>query len=79
MVLRRIFASMWPVAGRTAVGLAVIVLLWLGTLAHIEAERVAIRQAIVQDATSLSGVVEEAVVRVIDRVDRTLLFLRRSG
>ncbi len=79
MTLRRIYASLWPVAGRSAVGLAMIVLLWLGTLAHIEAERVAIRQAIVHDATSLSGVVEETVVSVVDRVDRTLLFVRRSG
>jgi diguanylate cyclase (GGDEF)-like protein len=55
-----------------------ILVIWVAALSHIANERFAARRAVVDDAASLSRVLEENVIRTVGEIDRALKFLRAS-
>lgn len=59
-------------------GLSMIVLLWIGTINHIETERQANTQVATQETANLSRLFAENVVRSISEIDKILQFLRHS-
>ncbi len=61
-----------------AFGIALLALLWWGTLTLIEIERAANRRSISSDTANLTRVFEQNVIRALSEVDKTLLFLRHA-
>ena len=61
-----------------AFGLSLLIVLWWGVLTLIEVERSANRRAIASDASNLSRVFEQNVIRSLSEIDKTLLYLRHS-
>jgi PAS domain-containing protein len=55
-----------------------ILVIWVAALSHIANERFAARRAVIDDAASLTRVLEENVIRTVSEIDRALKFLRAS-
>jgi hypothetical protein len=55
-----------------------ILVIWLAALSHITNERLAARRAVIDDAATLTRVLEENVIRTVGEIDRALKFLRAA-
>jgi diguanylate cyclase (GGDEF)-like protein len=55
-----------------------ILVIWLAALGHITDERLAARRAVIDDAATLTRVLEENVIRTVGEIDRSLKFLRAA-
>jgi diguanylate cyclase (GGDEF)-like protein len=56
--------------------LPLIVVIWAAALSHIANERSAARHAVIDDAATLTRVLEENVIRTVSEIDRALMFMR---
>jgi diguanylate cyclase (GGDEF)-like protein len=56
--------------------LPLVLLIWLAALSHIANERLAARRAVIDDAATLTRVLEENVIRTVSEIDRALLYMR---
>jgi signal transduction histidine kinase/CheY-like chemotaxis protein len=65
--------------GSMLLGLSAVLLVWLGALYFIYAEKVQTEKSALQTASNLSRAFEEHIIRSIRTLDQTLLYIRDSG
>ena len=53
-----------------------VLVIWAAALSHIANERSAARHAVIDDAATLTRVLEENVIRTVSEIDRALMFMR---